>query len=105
RLTMNLGIGLGGLVGGFIAHVRDPGTFTVLFTVDALTFLGYVAVLLLVRDPGVHVDDAGAPASYAAVLRHKTFVGLWTLNFLFVTAGYSLLNLLPQFARDHSDVS
>src|SRR5262249_12386052 len=41
RLTMNLGIGLGGLAGGLIAHVRDPHTFTVLFTVDALTFLAY----------------------------------------------------------------
>jgi len=105
RLTMNLGIGLGGLVGGFIAHVRDPHTFTVLFTLDAVTFLGYVVVMAIVHDPGVTVDDGTAPASYGAVLRHKTFVGLWTLNFLFVTAGYSLLNLLPQFARDHSHVS
>jgi MFS family permease len=105
RLTMNLGIGLGGLVGGFIAHVRDPHTFTMLFTLDAVTFLGYVVVIALVHDPGVTVDDGTAPASYRAVLRHKTFVGLWTLNFLFVAAGYSLLNLLPQFARDHSHVS
>jgi MFS family permease len=102
---MNLGIGLGGLVGGFIAHVRAPHTFTVLFTLDALTFLGYVAVIAIVHDPGVTLDDGTAPASYRAVLRHKTFVGLWTLNFLFVAAGYSLLNLLPQFARDHSHVS
>jgi MFS family permease len=105
RMTMNLGIGLGGLAAGFIAHVRDPNTFTVLFTLDALTFLAYVVVLAVVRDPGVDAGDVAAPASYAAVLRHKTFVGLWTLNFLFVTAGYSLLNLLPQFARDHSHVS
>src|SRR6476660_2607944 len=76
RLTMNLGIGLGGLTGGLIAHVRDPQTFTVLFTLDAVTFLAYVAVLTLVRDPGVQLDDGTAPASYAAVLRHKTFVGL-----------------------------
>ena len=105
RLTMNLGIGLGGLAGGFIAHVHHPHTFTVLFMLDALTFLGYVVVLTLVRDPGVQLEEGMNPASYGAVLRHKAFVGLWTLNFLFVTAGYSLLNLLPQFARDHSHVS
>lgn len=105
RLTMNLGIGLGGVVGGFIAHVRDPHTFTILFTLDAVTFLGYVVVLLLVHDAPPQRDDTLAPASYAAVIRHKTFVGLWSLNFLFVMAGYSLLNLLPQFARDHSRVS
>src|SRR4051794_8330519 len=105
RLTMNLGIGLGGIVGGTIAHVRDPHTFTILFTLDALTFLAYVFVLALVHDPGVQSDEGLAPASYAAVLRHRTFVGLWGLNFLFVMAGYSLINLLPQFARDHSHIS
>jgi MFS family permease len=105
RLTMNLGIGLGGLVGGLIAHVRDPHTFTVLFTLDALTFLAYVFIVALVRDPPAHHDETAERASYAAVARHKTFVGLWTLNFLFVMAGYSLFNLLPQFARDQSHVS
>jgi MFS family permease len=105
RLTMNLGIGLGGLTGGLIAHVRDPHTFTVLFVLDALTFLGYVAVLSLVEDPGVDLDESMAPASYRAVFRDRTFLGLWFLNFLFVTAGYSIINLLPQFARDHSHVT
>jgi len=105
RVTMNLGIGLGGLVGGFIAHVSDPTTFTVLFVLDALTFLGYFVVLLFVHDPGVEHHEGTAPSSYRAVLRHKTFLGLWTLNFLFVMAGYSLLNLLPQFAVDESGVS
>jgi len=105
RLTMNLGLGLGGLVGGLIAHVRDPHSFMVLFTLDALTFIVYVFVLGVVRDPVVQRDEAAAPATYAAVARHKTFVGLWTLNFLFVMAGYSLFVLLPQFARDHSHVS
>ena len=105
RLTMNLGIGLGGLTGGFIAHIRSPGTFTTLFVLDAVTFLGYVAVLALVHDPGVAANADASPATYRAVLRHKTFMGLWALNFLFVAAGYSLINLLPQFARDHSHVS
>src|SRR5579871_2097475 len=106
RVTMNLGIGLGGIAGGFIAHVRSPGTFTALFLLDALTFLGYVAVAFIVDDPGVAPSEqAEAPASYRAVLRDRTFLGLWTLNFLFVTAGYSLFNLLPQFARDHGHIS
>lgn len=105
RLTMNLGIGVGGITGGFIAHVTDPATFTTLFLLDAITFLGYVAVVGLVHDPGVeHVHDRPG-ASYRGVLRDRTFVGLWLLNFLFVAAGYSLINLLPQFARDHGHIS
>jgi MFS family permease len=106
RVTMNLGIGLGGLAAGWIAHVHDPTTFTVLFVLDALTFLAYVVVLAFIPDPGVSAEDAGeGPATYAAVLRHKTFLGLWTLNFLFVAAGYSLFNLLPAFARDQAGLS
>jgi MFS family permease len=106
RVTMNLGIGLGGLAAGWIAVVGNPTTFTVLFVLDALTFLAYVVVLAFVPDPGVPADEVGdTPATYAAVLRHKTFLGLWTLNFMFVAAGYSLFNLLPAFARDQADLS
>ena len=42
RVTMNLGVGLGGLVGGLIATVSSPESFTVLFVLDGLTFLAYV---------------------------------------------------------------
>jgi MFS family permease len=106
RVTMNLGIGLGGLAAGWIAVVGDPTTFTVLFVLDALTFLAYVGVLFFVPDPGVPEDEVGDTApTYAAVLRHKTFLGLWTLNFMFVAAGYSLFNLLPAFARDQAGLS
>ena len=103
RVTMNLGIGIGGLVGGAIAAT---GSFTVLFVVDAATFLVYVGVLALIHDPGVPVEDQReGGASYRAVLRDRVFIGLWSLNFLFVTAGYSLLNLVPAFAKDHAHVS
>jgi len=105
RLTMNLGIGLGGIVGGLIAHVSSPRSFTLLFILDALTFLAYVVVLWFVHDPGVPGSEKYAPASYRAVLRHRTFLGLWSVNFLFVSAGYSLFALFPQFARDQSGIS
>jgi MFS family permease len=105
RVTMNLGIGIGGLTGGTIASVSHPGTFTVLFLVDAATFLAYVAVLLVITDPGAEKHEGAAAASYRAVLRDRLFMWLWTLNFLFVTAGYSLFNLVPPFAKDHAGVS
>lgn len=106
RVTMNLGVGLGGVAGGLIASVESPTTFTVLFVLDGLTFLGYVAVLGLVRDPGVApLREGESRGSYAQVLRDRLFVGLWCLNFLFVAAGYSLLNLLPPFVRDHGHVT
>ncbi len=105
RLTMNLGVGLGGLAGGLIAHVRSPGSFTTLFLLDALTFLSFVAVVAFVADPRGERPAQAAPASYRAVLADRTFLALWGLNVLFVSAGYSLMNLLPQFTHDHGGIS
>src|SRR4051812_28436593 len=106
RVTMNLGIGLGGLAGGLIASVAQPSSFTLLFLIDAVTFLAYVGVLALVHDPGVPAEErSDTRASYRAVVRDRLFVRLWALNFLFVTAGYSLFNLVPPFARDHAHLS
>jgi MFS family permease len=105
RLTMNLGVGLGGIAGGLIAHVSDPATFTALFLLDAVTYLCYAVVLFFVHDPGVSGAEHEGHVSYGAVLRHKTFLGLWILNFLFVAAGYSLTSLFPQFASDHGQIS
>jgi MFS family permease len=106
RVTMNLGIGLGGLTGGLIANVANPSSFTVLFLVDAATFLGYVGVLFLIHDPGVAEEERSSErSSYRAVVRDRLFGGLWVLNFLFVAAGYSLFNLVPPFARDQAHVS
>jgi MFS family permease len=106
RMTMNLGIGLGGLAGGLIASVAHPSSFTLLFLIDAVTFLAYVGVLAFVHDPGVAEEERSeTPASYRAVLRDRLFVRLWALNFLFVAAGYSLFNLVPPFARDHAHLT
>jgi len=106
RVTMNLGIGLGAFAGGLIAADTRASSFTVLFIVDAVTFLAYVAVVAFVSDPGIAPEDrSDTPASYRAVVRDGLFVRLWALNFLFVTAGYSLFNLVPPFARDQSHVS
>ena len=106
RVTMNLGVGLGGLTGGLIATVDNPKSFTVLFVLDGLTFLAYVGVLGLIHDPGTKPLREGESAgSYRDVLHDRLFLGLWTLNFTFVAAGYSLLNLLPPFVRDHGDLN
>src|SRR6266480_7784958 len=52
RVTMNLGIGLGGLAAGQVARVAHPSSFTLLFVLDALTFVVYVGALVFVDDPG-----------------------------------------------------
>ena len=49
--------------------------------------------------------EGESAGSYREVLRDRLFLGLWTLNFAFVAAGYSLLNLLPPFVRDHGGLN
>ncbi|MGH3046792.1 MAG: MFS transporter [Gaiellaceae bacterium] len=106
RVTRNLGIGLGGLVGGLIATTADPTSFTVLFLVDAASFLVFVAVLPLVPEPEITRDgDAVAAGGYVEVLRHRVFLGIVGLNVVFVAAGYAQFELLPLFAKTEAGVS
>jgi MFS family permease len=106
RVMMNLGFGLGGVAGGLIASTSDPATFKALFLLDAATFVGY-AVVLQARVPEVPPAraDGGAQGSYADVLRHRTFVGVIAVNALFITAGFSLLELLPAYMKNEAGVS
>jgi MFS family permease len=103
---MNLGIGLGSLVGGLIATTSDPSSFTRLFLLDAATFLVFVVVLSTVSEPrGVPVEAREEVAGgYRTVFRDRNFVALLGLNVLFVAVGYEVFALLPPFAKNYADV-
>jgi MFS family permease len=110
RGMFNLGLGLGGMTGGLIASTAEPGTFTVLFLLDAAATIGFAAVLPLVPDPGSAARRARRgpgrpPGGYLDVLRDRPFMGLIGLNVLFVSAGYTQLELLPVFAKNEANVS
>jgi MFS family permease len=104
RVVMNLGIGLGGVAGGFVATTEEPRTFVILFVGDALTFLVYLAVLTaFVPEPG-HRSRHDAPGRYLDVLRHKAFVSVLALNTAFIFAGMSGFELLPVYAKNEAGV-
>jgi MFS family permease len=110
RVVMNLGIGLGALAGGLIATTESPGSFTVLFLLNSLTFVVYGAVMLaLVPSPDLGGRAAEATAeragSYRDVLRHRAFVAVIGLNALFIFAGFSGFELLPVYAKNEAAVS
>ena len=89
RVVMNLGIGLGALVGGLIATTSRPATFDVLFLLNGATFLVYLGVLAaFVPEPSSR-ESRGATAggSYLPVLRDRPFMGVVALNTLFILAG------------------
>lgn len=107
RVVANVGLGLGGLVGGLIVTVAEPESFTRLFVANAATFVVYAVVLLV----GVHAPPreqaTGTPRrGYREVARDGVFVRFATLNFVFVLAVASLLNsVFPVYARNEADLS
>ena len=106
RVVMNLGIGLGALAGGLIASSDSPGSFTVLFLLDAATFLVYACVMLaLVPEPNRAVGHESGSGSYRDVLRHRPFVAVIALNALFIFAGFSGFDVLPVYAKNEAGLS
>ena len=108
---VNLGIGLGGIVGGLFADVHEPATFTVIFLADAACMLVPIGLLL---GPLRHVhgraeepEDAEAgDGSYLSILRKPAVLWLTALTFLGVFVGYGQMEAgFPAFARQVSGVS
>jgi MFS family permease len=105
RMTMNVGIALGGLVAGAIARTDRPGTFTFLFLLNAATFLVFVAVLRFVPAPR-HVESHYEPGRYVDVLRNRVFLRYIVLNLVFIGAGIAVMSeLLPPYAKNVAHVS
>jgi MFS family permease len=104
RLAMNAGVAIGGVVAGLIASVGNPRSFTVLFAIDCVTFLGYMLVLVRVRAPHLHEERLGG--SWGAVLRDRVFTSFTLLNAAFMTAAISVaVELLPAFGKNVAGIS
>jgi MFS family permease len=106
RVTNNLGIGLGGAVGGLIATTSSPGTYTALFVIDAITFGGYIAAIAFVPSPPrVPHEERRAAGGYRQVFRNRTFVAVVVLDMLLVSVGFAWLqDIFPAFAKNHAGV-
>jgi len=106
RISMNLGMGMGAVVGGLIATTSDPSSFSRLFLLDAATFLVFVLVLSTIKEPQpIEAEQEHDRSGYRAVFRDRSFLGLVGLNVLFVAVGYEVFALLPPFAKNYADVS
>ncbi|MFI6423628.1 MFS transporter [Promicromonospora sp. NPDC050880] len=107
---LNLGVGVGGVVGGLVVDVERPGTFVAAFLVNAATFLAPIVVLL---GPLRHLhgraerpDDAGAAEGYLSILRRPEVLWLSGLGLLAAFVGYGQMEGgFPAFARQVAEVS
>ncbi|WP_406151845.1 MFS transporter [Streptomyces sp. NBC_01012] len=91
----NLGLGIGGLVGGQLVDVDRPSSFTLLFLIEAAMFvvLGVVAVTVrMPRAPSlaapVPADGSAPKAGLRVLLSHRAMVQLCVLGFVIFFACY-----------------
>jgi MFS family permease len=109
---LNLGIGIGGIIGGLFVNVDEPVTFQAIYLADAISFLPILYLLLFplrhlagrpVHDDG---DDPPVTESYLQVLRRPAVAMVVTLSFVSGYVGYAQLNSGTQaFARAVGEVS
>jgi MFS family permease len=106
RVVANVGLGLGGFAGGLLVTASDPASFTVLFLLNAGTFLAYLGFALGVPAARPERRSGEARSGYRSVLRDGLFVRFALLNFAFVAAAISLLvGLLPVYLLNEAGSS
>ncbi|MFF9607484.1 MFS transporter [Streptomyces sp. NPDC014684] len=88
----NLGLGVGGLIGGHLVDTTKVSSFTLLFAIEAGMFLLLVAVMATVRMPhSPRIADApsdGAKGSWKRLLGNRAMVQLCVLGFVLFFACY-----------------
>jgi MFS family permease len=108
---LNLGLGIGAIVGGLVVHVREPGTFVAVYLADGASNLIIVAALALLprsafrsmrhADAQAVANEEGAEAcpgdqarrrGYKAVLGDALFRRYLVAVTILMIAGYAALN-------------
>lgn len=92
----NLGLGIGGLIGGHIVDESRPGSFTLLFGIEAAMFLVLAGIAVSVRLPRSLALQEARPANaeakarrgLRALLGHRAMVQLCVLGFVLFFACY-----------------
>ncbi|MFL6068179.1 MAG: MFS transporter [Gaiellaceae bacterium] len=106
RVVANVGLGLGGFVGGLIVTTGNSATFTTLFLFNAVTFVVYSLFLLSVHVPARKPAARHERGGYGAVLRDGAFVRFAAVHLVYVTGTIALLNgLFPVYAHNEAAVS
>lgn len=107
----NLGIGLGGLLGGLLVDEEHAGSFVRLFAIESVMFLVLGAVVATVRLPrGARADagpaGAGARGRWRVLLADRAMVWLCVLGFVMFFACYGQFESgLSAFAVEVSGIS
>jgi len=100
RVASNIGVALGGALGGLVAAHGLTG-FVALLLANALTYLLYVAILVV----AVREDTRPSPITggYRLLLRDRPFVRLALTNIAMIAVGWGVFTwIVPPYA--HSEI-
>ncbi|HVQ87957.1 MAG TPA: MFS transporter [Actinomycetes bacterium] len=108
-MLLNLGLGIGGLVAATFVDVTRPGTFQLLYVVDACSYLAYVAVLVaLPKSVGLapvsidpepqnfvegRADSTKGGGGYRQLLADRRFLRLLGVAAVMVLFGYAQIEV------------
>ncbi len=88
----NLGLGVGGLIGGHLVDATSASSFTLLFAIEAAMFLVLTAVMATVRVPRAPrveaVPGQASGGSWKQLLGNRAMVQLCVLGFVLFFACY-----------------
>jgi MFS family permease len=108
HLALNLGLGAGSTAGALLVDVSAPGSFELVYMVQASAMAGFAAIVLSVPEPG---PKAGAKegsvgrGAYRAVLGDRRLRRLLPLVTLLFAAGYSQYETaFPAYATGEGDI-
>ncbi|MEV6109114.1 MFS transporter [Streptomyces sp. NPDC051940] len=106
----NLGLGIGGLLGGLLVDEHVPSSFSLLFAVEATMFLVLAGVVLSVRLPHAPRTEGAVPQGqggrWRVLLADRAMVQLCVLGFVMFFACYGQFESgLSAFALEVSRIT
>ena len=101
-MLLNLGLGLGGLIGALVLDVNRASTFSLMYALNAASYLVYLGVVISLRGvngPEVHEPDEGdGPGGYREVLGDRRLRRYLIGALVLMTCGYGSMDAgLPPF--------
>jgi MFS family permease len=111
-MIMNAGFGVGGLVSSILVNLARPVTFERLYVIDAISFLGYIVVLLsFARGTGKLLaathehPDGTRPPGWRVVLQDRALLLVVGVATLLLTCTYAQVDSgFTEFAVNHAKV-
>lgn len=105
RMFALVGLGVGGIVGGFIAAGEQASDYETLLTLDVGTFLLFAAVLSQIPVVRRRIVPTTSGGGYTTALRDRSLVRLCLVNLALVSAGVApMLVLMPAYVKVHAGV-